>query len=54
MSTDDKMVKRRRSALRGRQLEPAALAELRDLIGDERSDSSLRLRGREIKELREA
>ena len=36
MSTDEKMVKRRRSALRGRQLEPAVLSELRDLIGDDR------------------
>ena len=51
MSTDDKMVKRRRSALRGRQLEPATLSELRDLIGDERTDSSLRHRDRLIEHL---
>ncbi|MFN2359835.1 MAG: NADH-ubiquinone oxidoreductase-F iron-sulfur binding region domain-containing protein [Marinobacter sp.] len=51
MSTDDKMVKRRRSALRGRQLEPALLSELRDLIGDERSESSLRHRDRLIEHL---
>jgi len=51
MSTDDKMVKRRRSALRGRQLEPAVLSELRDLIGDERVDSSLRDRDRLIEYL---
>jgi len=51
MSTDDKMVKRRRSALRGRELEPAVLSELRDLIGDERVDSSLRDRDRLIEHL---
>lgn len=51
MSTDDKKVKRRRSALRGRQLEPAVLSELRDLIGDERVDSSLRDRDRLIEHL---
>lgn len=51
MSTDKKMVKRRRSALRGRQLEPAVLSELRDLIGDERVDSSLRDRDRLIEHL---
>lgn len=51
MSTDEKMVKRRRSALRGRQLEPAVLSELRDLIGDERVDSSLRDRDRLIEHL---
>jgi formate dehydrogenase len=45
------MVKRRRSALRGRQLEPAVLSELRDLIGDERVDSSLRDRDRLIEHL---
>ena len=50
MSTDEKMVKRRRSALRGRQLEPAVLSELRDLIGDERVDSSLRDRDRLIED----
>lgn len=51
MSTDDKMVKRRRSALRGRQLEPTLLSELRDLIGDERVNSSLRHRDRLIEHL---
>ncbi|MBC7183771.1 MAG: NAD(P)H-dependent oxidoreductase subunit E, partial [Marinobacter sp.] len=51
MSTDDKMVKRRRSALRGRQLEPAVLLELRNLIGDERVDSSLRDRDHLIEHL---
>jgi formate dehydrogenase len=51
MSTDVEVVKRRRSALRGRQLEPAVLSELRDLIGDERSDSSLRDRDRLIEHL---
>ncbi|MBE94937.1 NADH-ubiquinone oxidoreductase-F iron-sulfur binding region domain-containing protein [Marinobacter sp.] len=51
MSTDEKMVKRRRSALRGRQLEPTLLSELRDLIGDERVDSSLRHRDRLIEHL---
>ncbi|SNC74809.1 NAD-dependent formate dehydrogenase flavoprotein subunit [Marinobacter sp. es.048] len=45
------MVKRRRSGLRGRQLEPAVLSELRDLIGDERVDSSLRHRDRLIEHL---
>ena len=51
MDTDEKVVKRRRSALRGRQLEPAVLTELRDLIGDERVDSSLRDRDRLIEHL---
>ena len=51
MSTDVKKVKRRRSAPRGRQLEPAVLSELRDLIGDERVDSSLRHRDRLIEHL---
>ena len=51
MSTDGKMVKRRRSALRGRQLETAVLSELRDLIGDERVDLSLRHRDRLIEHL---
>jgi len=45
------MVKRRRSALRGRQLETAVLSELRDLIGDERVDLSLRHRDRLIEHL---
>lgn len=51
MDTDEKVVKRRRSALRGRQLEPAVLKELRELIGDERIDSSLRDRDRLIEHL---
>ena len=51
MDTDEKVVKRRRSALRGRQLEPAVLTELRELIGDERVDSSLRDRDRLIEHL---
>lgn len=51
MDTDEKVVKRRRSALRGRQLEPAVLSELRELIGDERVDSSLRDRHRLIEHL---
>ncbi|SHK65528.1 NAD-dependent formate dehydrogenase flavoprotein subunit [Marinobacter antarcticus] len=51
MSTDEQVVKRRRSALRGRQLEPAVLSELRDLIGDERIDSPLRHRDRLIEHL---
>jgi len=51
MDTDEKVVKRRRSALRGRQLEPAVLMELRELIGDERVDSSLRDRDRLIEHL---
>jgi len=51
MSTDQEVVKRRRSALRGRQLEPTALYELRELIGDERKDASLRQRDRLIEHL---
>jgi len=51
MSTDQEVVKRRRSALRGRQLEPTALYELRELIGDERKDASLRERDRLIEHL---
>lgn len=51
MNTDEKVVKRRRSALRGRQLDPAVLSELRELIGDERVDSSLRDRDRLIEHL---
>lgn len=51
MSSDEVMVKRRRSVLRGRQLETALLSELRDLIGDERRDSSLRRRDRLIENL---
>jgi formate dehydrogenase beta subunit len=51
MSTDEKKVKRWRSALRGRQLEPEVLLDLRDLIGDERVDSSLRDRDRLIEHL---
>ncbi|WP_088828496.1 NADH-ubiquinone oxidoreductase-F iron-sulfur binding region domain-containing protein [Marinobacter sp. es.048] len=51
MNTEGEVVKRRRSGLRGRQLEPAVLSELRDLIGDERVDSSLRHRDRLIEHL---
>jgi len=51
MSTDEKKVKRWRSALRGRQLEPEVLSDLRDLVGDERVDSSLRDRDRLIEHL---
>jgi len=51
MSTDEEVVKRRRSAFRGRQLEPDILSELRELIGDERIDSSLRERDRLIEHL---
>jgi formate dehydrogenase beta subunit len=51
MSIDEKKVKRWRSALRGRQLEPEVLSDLRDLVGDERVDSSLRDRDRLIEHL---
>ncbi|MBU2955998.1 NADH-ubiquinone oxidoreductase-F iron-sulfur binding region domain-containing protein [Marinobacter sp. F3R08] len=51
MGTDEKRVKPRRASLRGRQLEPAVLAELRDLIGDERIDPGLRRRDRLIEHL---
>ncbi|MBD3641059.1 MAG: NAD(P)H-dependent oxidoreductase subunit E [Marinobacter sp.] len=51
MRTDEKKVKPRRSSLRGRQLEPDVLAELRDLIGDERNDPTLRHRDRLIEHL---
>lgn len=51
MRTDEKNVKPRRASPRGRQLEPLLLAELRDLIGDERLDSSLRRRDRLIEHL---
>ena len=51
MNKDEEMVKRRGSALRGRQLEPAVLSELRNLIGDERTDPSLRHRDRVIEHL---
>ncbi|RBP27083.1 NAD-dependent formate dehydrogenase flavoprotein subunit [Marinobacter pelagius] len=51
MRTDEKKVKPRRASPRGRQLEPSALSELRDLIGDERVDSSLRHRDRLIEHL---
>jgi formate dehydrogenase len=51
MKTDVKKVKPRRTSPRGRQLEPVVLAELRDLIGDERIDSSLRRRDRLIEHL---
>ncbi len=51
MKTDEKKVKLRRASLRGRQLEPVILAELRDLIGDERLDPSLGRRDRLIEHL---
>lgn len=51
MRTDEKNVKPRRASPRGRQLEPLLLAELRDLIGDERLDSSLSRRDRLIEHL---
>lgn len=51
MKADEKKVKPRRGGLRGRQLQPAALSHLRDLIGDERVDSSLRQRHRLIEHL---
>lgn len=51
MKTDEQKVKRRRSGLRGRQLEPTVLSGLRELIGDERVDSSLRHRDRLIEHL---
>ncbi|WP_375191292.1 NADH-ubiquinone oxidoreductase-F iron-sulfur binding region domain-containing protein [Marinobacter sp.] len=44
MRTNEKMVKHRRGSPRGRQLQPAILTELRDLIGDERLNPSLRRR----------
>lgn len=44
MNTDEPMVKPRRLSPRGRQLEPVLLAELRDLLGDERVDATLRHR----------
>lgn len=51
MRTDEKKVKPRRASPRGRQLDPVVLSELRDLIGDERIDSSLRRRDRLIEHL---
>lgn len=51
MRTDEKKVKPRRASPRGRQLEPAVLAELRDLLGDERIDPTLRRRDRLIEHL---
>ncbi|MCS5562625.1 MAG: NAD(P)H-dependent oxidoreductase subunit E [Oleiphilaceae bacterium] len=51
MRADEKKVKPRRGGLRGRQLQQAALSHLRDLIGDERVDSSLRQRHRLIEHL---
>lgn len=51
MKKDEQKVVRRRSALRGRQLEPKVLSELRHLIGDERTDSSLGHRDRLIEHL---
>lgn len=51
MKTDEKMAKHRRSAPRGRQLQPALLTELRERIGDERADPGLRRRDRLIEHL---
>ncbi|WP_244177357.1 NAD(P)H-dependent oxidoreductase subunit E [Marinobacter vinifirmus] len=51
MSSNEQKLKRRRSAPRGRQLEPAVLSELRDLLGDEGVDPSLRHRDRLIEHL---
>lgn len=51
MRADEKNVKPRRGGLRGRQLQTAALSHLRNLIGDERVDSSLRQRHRLIEHL---
>ena len=51
MKKDEQKVVRRRSTLRGRQLEPKVLSELRHLIGDERTDSSLGHRDRLIEHL---
>jgi len=51
MKTDKQKVKSRRSSPRGRQLEPIVLGELRGLIGDERSDPTLRGRDRLIEHL---
>ena len=45
------MVNARRSTPRGRQLEPTTLSELRSLLGDERTDESLRRRDRLIEHL---
>ena len=51
MSSNEQKLKRRRSAPRGRQLEPAVLSELRDLLGDEGVDPSLQHRDRLIEHL---
>jgi len=51
MSSNEQKLKRRCSALRGRQLEPAVLSELRVLLGDEDVDPSLRHRDRLIEHL---
>ena len=51
MKTDEQKVKRRRFGLRGRQREPNVLSGLRELIGDERVDSSLHHRDRLIEHL---
>ena len=51
MSSNEQKLKRRCSALRGRQLEPAVLPELRVLLGDEDVDPSLRHRDRLIEHL---
>ncbi len=51
MRTNEKMAKHRRSAPRGRQLQPALLTKLRERIGDERAAPSLRRRDRLIEHL---
>ncbi|MDI9245966.1 NADH-ubiquinone oxidoreductase-F iron-sulfur binding region domain-containing protein [Marinobacter sp. CHS3-4] len=51
MTTDEISGKRRRASLRGRQTDPVILAELRDLIGDERIEPVLRHRDRLIEHL---
>ncbi len=51
MRTDVRKVNPRRASPRGRQLDPAVLSELRNLIGDERIDSTLRRRDRLIEHL---
>ncbi|WP_027962199.1 NADH-ubiquinone oxidoreductase-F iron-sulfur binding region domain-containing protein [Halomonas halodenitrificans] len=51
MTVENSQAKRRRGRTRGRELAPLALAGLRSLLGDERSDSSLRRRDRLIEHL---
>lgn len=51
MRADVKKVKPRRASARGRQLDPDTLSELRNIIGDERIDSTLRRRDRLIEHL---